>query len=117
MPHVATHELCIQQHTGSQDSSRAISHAASADNSSTNVAADGDNQLIESNVVSEYLDLQYKSTGTKLFPEDPLLLAKVSICSSALACVHWTGYAVRPPSVIDSRYLCMQMCYDACASA
>ena len=40
-------------------------------------ATDGDNQLIESNVVSEYLDAQYKSTGTKLFPEDPLQLAKV----------------------------------------
>ena len=46
--------------------------------------ADGDNQLIESDVVSEYLDSQYKSTGTKLFPEDPLQLAKVApayICS------------------------------------
>lgn len=41
--------------------------------------ADGDNQLIESNVVSEYLDVQYKSTGTKLFPEDPLQLAKVTL--------------------------------------
>ena len=49
------------------------------------MGADGDNQLIESNVVSEYLDLQYKSAGTKLFPEDPLLLAKVSIRSSALS--------------------------------
>lgn len=41
------------------------------------IIIDGDNQLIESNVVSEYLDAQYKSTGTKLFPEDPLQLAKV----------------------------------------
>lgn len=40
-------------------------------------AADGDNQLIESNVVSEYLDVQYRSSGVKLFPEDPLQLAKV----------------------------------------
>ena len=73
------------QHTGSQDRIRPISHVASADNLSINVAADGDNQLIESNVVSEYLDLQYKSAGTKLFPEDPLLLAKVSICSSVVS--------------------------------
>ncbi len=42
-------------------------------------AADGDNQLIESNVVSEYLDVQYRSSGVKLFPEDPLQLAKVSL--------------------------------------
>ncbi len=42
-------------------------------------AADGDNQLIESNVVSEYLDVQYRSSGVKLFPEDALQLAKVSV--------------------------------------
>lgn len=42
-------------------------------------AADGDNQLIESNVVSEYLDVQYRSSGVKLFPEDPLQLAQVSL--------------------------------------
>lgn len=41
------------------------------------IIIDGDNQLIESNVVSEYLDVQYRSTGVKLFPEDPLNLAKV----------------------------------------
>ena len=46
-------------------------------------AADGNNQLIESNVVSEYLDVQYRSTGVKLFPEDPLNLAKVSLCPGA----------------------------------
>ena len=45
----------------------------------TFTAADGDNQLIESNVVSEYLDVQYRSSGVKLFPEDPLQLAKVSL--------------------------------------
>ena len=42
-------------------------------------AADGDNQLIESSVVSEYLDVQYRSSGVKLFPEDALQLAKVSV--------------------------------------
>ncbi|DBA86483.1 hypothetical protein WJX79_005726 [Trebouxia sp. C0005] len=41
------------------------------------IIIDGDNQLIESNVVSEYLDVQYRSSGVKLFPEDPLQLAKV----------------------------------------
>ena len=38
--------------------------------------ADGDDKLIESNVVSEYLDRKYNS-GPKLFPEDPYKLAKV----------------------------------------
>ena len=46
-------------------------------------AADGDNQLIESNVVSEYLDVQYRSSGVKLFPEDPLQLAKVGLYPGA----------------------------------
>ena len=38
--------------------------------------ADGDDKLIESNVVSEYLDRKYNS-GPKLFPEDPYKHAKV----------------------------------------
>ena len=46
-------------------------------------AADGGTQLIESNVVSEYLDRKYKDQGTQLLPDDPLLLAKVSQLSVA----------------------------------
>lgn len=39
--------------------------------------ADGSDQLIESNVVSEYLDRKYGDAGSKLFPDDPYKLAKV----------------------------------------
>lgn len=41
------------------------------------IIIDGDTQLIESNLVSEYLDSQYQSNGPKLFPDDPLKAAKV----------------------------------------
>ncbi len=43
----------------------------------TKVLADGDVKLAESNVVSEYLDAAYPEAGTKLFPADPVKLAKV----------------------------------------
>lgn len=39
--------------------------------------ADGDVKLAESNVVSEYLDTAYPESGLKLFPRDPVKLAKV----------------------------------------
>jgi len=41
--------------------------------------SDGDVKLIESKVVSQYLDAQYSSHGPKLCPEDPLQMAKVSM--------------------------------------
>ena len=43
------------------------------------LSADGDVKLAESNVVSEYLDTAYPESGTKLFPTDPVKLAKVSL--------------------------------------
>lgn len=39
--------------------------------------ADGPDKLIESNLVSEYLDRKYGDASSKLFPDDPYKLAKV----------------------------------------
>ena len=41
-------------------------------------AVDGKDKLIESNIVSEYLDRKYVDSGPQLFPTDPLKLAKVT---------------------------------------
>lgn len=43
---------------------------------------DGDRKLIESNVISEYLDRQYSDSGIQLFPRDTLSLIKVTEAGS-----------------------------------
>jgi len=40
-------------------------------------AADGDERIVESNLVAEYLDNTFPESGPKLFPTDPLKLFKV----------------------------------------
>ncbi len=40
---------------------------------------DGDATLIESNVVSEFLDRKFPNKGTQLFPTDPKELALVRV--------------------------------------
>lgn len=39
---------------------------------------DGSQKLIESNIISEYLDRKYNESGIKLFPRDAVSLAKVT---------------------------------------
>lgn len=41
--------------------------------------ADGSHQLIESNIVCDYLDKKYHSSGPKLFPDDPFKSAKARL--------------------------------------
>lgn len=41
------------------------------------IIIDGPDKLIESNLVSEYLDRKYGDASSKLFPDDPYKLAKV----------------------------------------
>lgn len=66
-------------------------------------AADGDNHIVESNLVAEYLDHTFPDLGPKVFPTEPLKLFKVrSVKLAPESCTLKDGTSCFPQAISGS---------------